>query len=306
MAIAYFSAIKFLDVGLVMDIDKITVALATYRRPSGLHDAIEALASQKFKRLQVLVSDDDPNEVNRQRVENEKRFEINYFPQSQRKGVLHNHLSMINGTCSDIFMFHGDDDRLLPNALITLSEPLKASQEYDAVFANYRIGPDFEHTRHVMISNLPFARYWRHPRRIVRMLAYYLCPTFLGKQNLFYALYRSEVVRKIDLDRAIPPRAHLLNLDEMYAFQAVSNGKVLILASECYFFAAGNTKHYTDSNSAKSKSFSALFQFLSYEWTTLFDYLRNVGSLKEYWILILLFPIKLICSFSWRYARWLK
>lgn len=304
MASAFFSVIRSLDGGLAVDIDKITVALATYRRPAGLHHALEALARQGVKRLRVLVSDDDPGDPNLQRVTAERRFEVEYLAQSERKGVLRNHLSMIAKARSDLFMFHGDDDELLPNALSSLSERLKVSRDYDAVFSNYRVGPNPEQARCVAIASLPFVRYWRHPHRLIRMLAYYLCPAFLGKQNLFYGLYRTDAIRRIDVDKALPPRAHRLNLDEMYAFQAVCNGPVLVISHECYFFAEGNAKHYADSDSTRSNSLSALIDFVKYEWITLFDYLRNVRGIGERWLILTFFPIKFTVAMVWRHARW--
>jgi glycosyltransferase involved in cell wall biosynthesis len=287
-----------------MDIDKITVALATYRRPAELHLALEALARQEFKRLCVIISDDAPNEVNRLRVSAERRFEVEYLPNSQRKGVLLNHLSMIDKARSDMFMFHGDDDELLPNALSSLSEPLKTAQDYDGVFSNYRVGPNPKQTHQVAISSLPFVRYWRHHYYLVRFLAYYLCPAFLGKQNLFYAMYRTEAVRRINVNKALPPRNYFLNFDEMFSFQAVCNGPVLVIANQCYFFAEGNTKHYADSNSLQSGAILAISNFIKYEWVTLFDYLRNVNGAFSYWLVLILFPVKFLIASAWLFTRW--
>lgn len=284
----------------------ITVALATYRRPEGLQQALDALASQGFNRLRVIVSDDDPSDDARRRVEADQRLHLTYLARTPRRGVLRNHLSMMPEVTSDLFMFHGDDDALLPDALCQLSEPLKAALGYDAVFANYLKGPTPAQARCVAIADLPFVRYWRHRRRSVRMLAYYLCPAFLGKQNLFYGLFRTEAARRIDLDKAIPARSHHLNLDEMFSFQAVCNGPVLVIGQSCFFFAEGNAKHYQDAPGASKGSLGALVEFVRYEWLTLFDYLRNVQRGQDRLLILLLFPLKFATAMVWRYGRWFR
>jgi glycosyltransferase involved in cell wall biosynthesis len=286
-----------------VDIDKITVALATYRRPLGLRDALNALSAQGFKRLCVLVSDDDPCEVNRQTAAINRSFEVNYLPQACRKGVLKNHLSMIEKVQSDLFMFHGDDDQLLPGALTNLSEMLKTSLSYDAVFSNYRLGENLQISRHVNLEKIPFVRYWRHRNRKIRLLSYYLCPAFLGKQNLFYGLYRTEAVEKINIKKALPPRKHLLNLDEMFSFQAVCNGPILVISNVSYFFSDGNAKYYVDSKKKRSGWGFALLDFMAYEWITLFDYLRNVNNASERSLILVFFPLKVIVAMVWRYFR---
>ena len=289
-----------------MDIDLITVALATYKRPHELRRALKALALQRFDRLRVLVSDDAPDDENRRNVEAFEGICAKYFPRHLRLGVLRNHLSLIQETTSDLFMFHGDDDKLLPDALCQLSEPLKASPDYDAVFGNYCAGPTPETATAVLITRLPFVRYWRHRDWRVRMLAYYLCPAFMGKQNLFYGLFRTEAVRKIDVNKAMPPRQHYLNMDEMFAFQAVCNGPVLVIGHECFFFAQGNSKHYADAPKSQQGSLVALINFIKYEWITLFDYLRNARGWRAKFMLLSFFPLKLVMAVIWRYAQWWK
>lgn len=291
---------------VAVDIDQITVALATYQRPHELQRALAALSAQRFERLQVLVSDDAPSEQSRRDVEGVKGLRAMYRPRHPRLGVLRNHLSMIPEASSDLFMFHGDDDELLPDALCQLSEPLKASQDYVAVFGDYRVGSTLQSSRVVNLSRLPFARYWRHRNERVRMLAYYLCPAFLGKQNMFYGLFRTEIVRKIDVEKALPRRQHRLNMDEMFAFQAVCLGPVLVIGHECHFFAEGNAKHYVDAPTRHHGTLGALVEFIQYEWITLFDYLRNATGWRTQAMMVGLFPLKLLTALAWRYLPWLK
>lgn len=291
---------------MAVDIDLITVALATYQRPQELQRALVALALQRFDRLRVLVSDDAPSEESRRNVETAEGLHAAYLPRNPRLGVLRNHLSMISEVTSDLFMFHGDDDEMLADALCQLSEPLKASQVYDAVFSNYRVGLTLKASYSELITGLPFARYWCHRDWRVRMLAYYLCPAFLGKQNIFYGLFRTEAVRKIDIDKAMPPRQHHLNMDEMFAFQAVCNGPVLVIGHECFFFARGNAKHYVDASTKHQGSLGALIEFVHYEWITLFDYLRNAPGWRAKIALVSLFPIKFVMALVWRYVQWVK
>jgi hypothetical protein len=288
---------------VALDIDFITVALATYQRPKGLQGALAALALQRFDRLRVLVSDDAPSDESRRNVENVEGLHVVYLPRKTRQGVLRNHLSMIPEVTSDLFMFHGDDDEVLADALCQLSEPLKASQVYDAVFSNYRVGLAAKASHSVLITRLPFARYWSHRNRYVRMLAYYLCPAFLGKQNIFYGLFRTNAVYKIDIDKVIPPRQHRFNMDEMFAFQAVCNGPVLVIDSECFFFAQGNLKHYVNASKIRQGTLWGLIEFIHYEWVTLFDYLRNAPDWRSKIALVSLFPIKFTMALVWRYVR---
>lgn len=291
---------------MAVDIDSITVALATYQRPKELQRALTALVLQRFDRLRVFVSDDAPSDESRRQVESVEGVDAVYLPRNPRQGVLHNHLSMIPEATSDLFMFHGDDDELLADALCQLSEPLKASQTYDAVFGNYCVGLTPKASHSVLITRLPFARYWSHRDWRVRMLAYYLCPAFLGKQNIFYGLFRTEAVRKIDIEKAMPPRQHHLNMDEMFAFQAVCNGPVLVIGHECFFFAQGNVKHYVNASTMHKGPLWALIEFVRYEWITLFDYLRNARGWRSRVALVSLFPLKFVMALVWRYVPWLK
>lgn len=291
---------------MALDIDFITVALATYQRPQELHRALAALAQQRFSRMRVLVSDDAPSEESRRIVEIFKGLNTAYLPKNPRLGVMRNHLSMIPEVTSDLFMFHGDDDEVLADGLCQLSEPLKASKVYDAVFSNYRVGDTWKTSHTVLLTRLPFSRYWRHRNRWVRMLAYYLCPAFLGKQNIFYGLFRTEAVRKIDLEKAIAPRPHHPNMDEMFAFQAVCNGPVLVIEYECFFFTQGNVKYYVDASTMHKGSLWALIEFVRYEWITLFDYLRNARGWRSQAVLVSFFPLKFVMALIWRYVPWLK
>lgn len=284
-----------------MAIEQITVALATFRRPIGLSRALEALAKQGFPSLYVLVSDDDPSDINMGIASIDRGFKVKYIGQSLRKGVLYNHLSMIDVTDSPFFLFHGDDDELLPDALSKFSNFLKGNFKYDAVFSNYRKGLDFDNSSMIRLSRTPFARYWSSKIRLIRMLSYYLCPTFLGKQNLFYGLYRKEAVKNIDIKRALPINDEILNLDEMYSFQAVCNGPIIVLDSVCYFFSEGNIKHYQEENIQNKSSLNALLMFIKYEWVSLFDYLRNVKNINEQFLIIIFFPIKFLLALFWRY-----
>jgi len=289
-----------------VDIDFITVALATYQRQQELQRALEALVRQRFERLRVLISDDAPNAESRRYVDGIEDLSATYLERHSRLGVLRNHLSMISETNSDLFMFHGDDDELLSDALYHLSEPLKASRDYDGVFGNYLVGPTRQVSHAVSFNRLPFVRYWRHHDWRVRMLAYYLCPAFLGKQNMFYGLFRTEAVHKIDVEKAIPPRQHHLNMDEMFVFQAVCNGPIHVVSQECYFFAEGNAKHYVDAPQARQSSLGAFIGFAQYEWITLFDYLRNAPGRWVQVVLLGLFPLKFVTALAWRYLMWLK
>lgn len=291
---------------MAVDIDSITVALATYRRPQELQRALTALVKQRFNRIRVLVSDDAPSVEARRSIEAIKELHTRYLPKNSRLGVLRNHLSMIPEADSDLFMFHGDDDELLSEALFQLSEPLKASLAYDVVFSNYRVGLTMELSHSVSLTGLPFVRYWCHRDWRVRMLAYYLCPAFLGKQNIFYGLFRTAALRKIDIARAIPQRQEYLNMDEMFGFQAVCNGRVLVIEHECFFFGQGNTKHYANAHRVHKDSLGALIEFFCYEWITLFDYLRNARDWRAQLALVSFFPLKCMIALVWRYLKWQK
>lgn len=289
-----------------MGIDEITIGIAAYRRQDGLRQALVSLSEQGYDRLHIIVGDDSSGGEALEIVDKFSRLRVTYVHNKPRKGVLGNHVSLFNYNQSEFFMFHGDDDYLLPNALNLLSETLKTSEYYGQVFGSYHVGKVLVESRRVDLAKFIFVRFWGSRFRIVRLVSFFLCPAFVGKANLFYGLYRSHSLKAVDMKRALPERGFFLNMDEMIAYQATCNHPTLIVSRPCHFFAEGNEKLYKARITILSGTLGAFLELMFYEFVSVFDYLRNSEKLHEKVLVAVLFPAKLLSTLMFRYFLWRK
>lgn len=114
---------------------KLSVVIATFKRPKLLQRAIRSVQEQDFKDLEIIVSDDNSNDETAELVRKmqEQDSRIRYVLNSKYKqgpnGNKNNGLDYANG---EFISFLDDDDELLPGAL----SELLSKQTYSHVLGN--------------------------------------------------------------------------------------------------------------------------------------------------------------------------
>lgn len=282
-----------------MEIDKVTVGIATYNRPELLKRALKHLKNQNIERLEVILSNDLPDQ-NCERLLKDLNLPYKYLTQAPPLGVLHNHLSTYELCDSDLFMFHGDDDFLLDDCLELLSEQLKTSLKYDSIFSDFMVGSETSF-KTIGISRIPFIKFFSSQQEWKRVISFYLMPSMIGKQNIYYGLHRKSSLDKIDFESTIPKRNFFYNMDEMISFSLILNAPLLILNKPLFFFTQNNIKYYKEF-STNNRLVSFIY-ILFYEFIVLLDYIRVCKRLKFRFLFITLFPLKLFLLFYYKLRR---
>ena len=289
-----------------MDIDKITIAIATYNRPLELKRAILSISSQRIARINIVISDDSP-EGSASSVELSKaEFELDYAAQPKRLGVILNPLSLIDQCKGDMFMFLGDDDILLPLGLTYLSESLKTSSLSGGVFGSYLTGISLEKSKLISLSSHFITRLFSSEKSIIRSISYYLCPAAFGKQNIYYGLFKSSIVLSIRKNLLIPKAQIFPNMDEMFVFQALQHGQITIINQPCIYFAEGNEKLYKSPFLTRQNKLTSIFFFMAYEIYCIQDYFRNAITPRLKLLILFAFPLKILISVLYRIYLWLS
>jgi len=122
----------------------ITVGITTYRRLEYLKEAVESALNQRFSGFEVLISQNPHPDMAvskpiemwcRQLAERDAR--VRYRSNRKNIGVAENVNAIADDARGEFLMQIGDDDRILPNGLESLSK--YAGRDVDVVFANHTV-----------------------------------------------------------------------------------------------------------------------------------------------------------------------
>ena len=119
---------------------KISICIPTYNRASHLANCLQSIISNQEKDkidYQVCISDngspDNTMEVVRAA---EKEINIKYFRFTENVGRVKNYLKVVDMAQSEFVWLLGDDDLLLPEALITVSKLIQEHNDVDFFYVN--------------------------------------------------------------------------------------------------------------------------------------------------------------------------
>lgn len=199
----------------------VTIAIPTYRRPRQLRDALEAVAVQGHRPLEVIVADNASGMVEVAQVVDAFRARIpglRLQQHSNNLGAVANFFWCLQAARGRYFMWLADDDGLTPDTVSALADML--DREPDAVTAV----PHWLLRRSPERGELRPARGYASKSRLARVLRY----CWHSTDAFFYALHRTDVLRAARrIEYAWPNRGELANWAYPYLLDLVLAGRVL-------------------------------------------------------------------------------
>jgi glycosyltransferase involved in cell wall biosynthesis len=105
--------------------DLVTICIPTYRRPDVLSVCIKSVIDQRYRPLEIIISDDSPEDDSRAIVERfvpPRDVTIRYFHNKPSLGQNANVNRLFDLATGDRLMLLHDDDFLLPNSIGALAE----------------------------------------------------------------------------------------------------------------------------------------------------------------------------------------
>lgn len=122
---------------MTADSPRVSVVLATYRRPSLFAEALDSILSGSYSDFEVIVANDGPEDdlaVAHARFPDSR---IKWISRPDRLGILANHVDAIRRARGEFIANLDDDDRWAPDLLSTLVPVLERRREVVVAFADH-------------------------------------------------------------------------------------------------------------------------------------------------------------------------
>lgn len=179
----------------------VTIGVPTYNRAKSLTVALESIATQTYKNLEIIVSDNASTDETQEVVGNfsVKDKRILYFRQPRNIGANENFKFVLSQARGKYFIWFADDDTCSPRFIEQLVMCLDRHE--DVVLAmtdvNYLDEVHDKASRicldRLRIENLN-ARWWKARMR------FFSFPTYPDILHAIYGLYRTNILRSCKLD----------------------------------------------------------------------------------------------------------
>ena len=180
----------------------VTVGIPTYNRPGGLEKTLHDIRHQTYERLEIIVSDNDSPDAKVEQILKSQVAEdprIRFFRQSQNFGIGSNFDFVWRQSSGDYFMWAADDDRWESGFIASLIGRMDVEKNIGMGFCNFDVRyPDGSDA-----STLypPFSESFRHfteANAYRRLRSFILQPENHGKANLFYSLFRRDILVRVN------------------------------------------------------------------------------------------------------------
>jgi glycosyltransferase involved in cell wall biosynthesis len=258
----------------------VSIGVPTYRRPELLRLALESIANQTYRDIEVLVSDNATPGSEVEAVIDEYRLRIpnlKFVRQTKNIGSIPNFMYLLQQARTPYFMWLADDDSLSPRYIEALIKQLEADR--DAVCAcgyTLRVGDIYAPT---MYRTSHFAQ-----RSVLLRLLHFL---WLTDDYFYYGLHRTDVIRRAEFTGFWRPNARVIsNWCYVYLCDVVLAGKVVFCDDRTvYYQVKVDTRKYYEGPG------KALLQFPK-------TLIRRINVHYLYWrkIIAKLSPIALIAA----------
>jgi glycosyltransferase involved in cell wall biosynthesis len=122
---------------------RISIIIPSFNRPDLLKQCIDSCLSQTLPAYEIIIGDDSTNDLSKMIVEQiiteNKSKNISYFKHTPSKKQIENVNFLIDKAKGDYITLIHDDDFLLKNCLLDLSDPMIADPTVDASFGKQYI-----------------------------------------------------------------------------------------------------------------------------------------------------------------------
>ena len=272
-----------------MDIN-VSIGMPVYNGAKYIREALDSLLSQTYTDFELIISDNSSTDETQSICEEyafaDKR--IKYIRQKENIGATKNFQFVLDEAVGEFFMWAADDDVWSENWVEVLLTEFRKESFLVGVYGKLIHIDDksnfFEH-----IANYKNLEY----KGLYRRIKYYLEPESLGKANVFYALFKKDILKKMNLDNMEYDFQALYSLLSYGNFGQNSNCS---LQKRVHTESLAPLEISTKKLSMLQKSYTIFAYPIKNIYFLLGSYLKK-SSIFEQLLLVLLYPIKLIYWF---------
>lgn len=175
----------------------VSVGLPVYNGEKYIREALDSLLTQTFIDFELIISDncstDKTQEICREYATKDSR--IKYIIQPENIGAALNFEFVLNVAQSKYFIWAASDDFWSNNWLEHLYSSV-SQYPNAAAFGEVVVVNQFSQTiNHIALEQ----KYNFVGAKLIRRVKFFLYPESMGKANVIYGMYRTEVLRKINI-----------------------------------------------------------------------------------------------------------
>lgn len=174
----------------------VSVGIVTYDRPEGLKRTLECIASQSYRNLEIIVSDNcSPGEDTQKIVAGfmEKDDRIQYYRQEKNQGPAFNFKFVLNKSSGKFFMWAADDDEWVPEFVEKGIDALLNNPNHDLWFPSI---VNIDSFGQVVREYPGFSRFSSTENKRNDIVKFLNEPEIMGRANIIYGIYRKPALAK--------------------------------------------------------------------------------------------------------------
>lgn len=242
---------------------RVSIGVPTYKRPDMLRRALQSIAQQDFKDIEVIVGDNDMGsnagavvaEAFQSLIPN-----LVYCKHAQNIGGTANFMHCLAVARSEYFMWLADDDELYgPGYIRSLVEVLDANPDAATAAAKWKL------MRSPNSGEVQPARDYQSAWWLLRVFKF----VWKADDDFFYGIHRTPLLRKARMVNYWPINAAIAsNLTYTYLIDLVIQGRVIRLSDEnsLWINHAYTTKDHTGETIGRSVNLSYVLKRLNVHW----------------------------------------
>jgi glycosyltransferase involved in cell wall biosynthesis len=289
----------------------VTIGIPTYNRPIELGKCLDQLLGQTYTHIEFVIVDNASTnpEVKRTIEKYTKKYpNIRYFLNATNLGVLENANKALRLANGEYFCWVSDDDWRSPEFIDFLVNALEANPEVNMAFCDYvEVSPEGERAKGYPHKHLELFQSFQSSSQLIRCIRYFFQDERLGKQNLFYSVFRTKALKQLDL-HLLSAGFTQLSMDKMIVYRMLQQTRAIILPELLCTLTCGNDKHYGEKvgKSIRSSTLTSLLKFIKVQIYDLYQHIRHAPDFLMASLALCIFPIKIITVFIRRLAIYLS
>lgn len=225
----------------------VSVGIPTYNRPNELKRILRQMLSQSYQNIEIIILDNCStiNEVGQVAIDFVEKYQnIKYIKNEKNLGVLQNAAELINYANGEYFCWVSDDDYRSDDFIEKTVNFLQDNKEMTSVFCDFReVDKEGIQYANYPVNHSKLMWFFSLETKWLRRVMYYFSSSACGKCNAFYALYRIDILKKMNFSE-LSDSYTALNMDCMIVYQSLAASPVMILNFEGCLLTVGNKKNY--------------------------------------------------------------
>jgi glycosyltransferase involved in cell wall biosynthesis len=178
----------------------VTIGVPTYNRPDGLKKAIEAILSQTYQNLEIIISDNCSSDSRVQTIAegfSDKDSRIKYIRQNVNIGGIGNYNFLVQQANGEYFLWVADDDQLMDDYIETCMQIFEKNPNAVLAATCSKL-INLDNMTSQIISNLIEVKHSDLYNKIKNLLIYFKSVKAL---TIFYSVYKSKYLRKERIEK---------------------------------------------------------------------------------------------------------